>query len=132
MSAHAEAQYIARPVGILITNGGGNHAAKAWAQAVVNGLVSMGPDIAPARRAAAILVRIELAQMFEEAFEEAKPTSSREEILDLTRTCMSRIEDIFARTPWLESVKYPEIKAQIEQYVANNIASAADLALKTE
>lgn len=128
----AQTTHVARPLIVLKTDGRNNHAATAWASAVASGMVSFDPGMPLARRSQAVLLHAKLERMLVEAFHEVTPLSSMGYISALAQTCMARVEEIFAPTPWAFQASAPQIRAEFERYITRNLASAADIAVKME
>lgn len=122
----------ANPVRVLITNDGGAHPPQKWATITALDLVSITPDIDPARRDAAIGLRRKIAGALLERFAAVKASSSSAELDQMGTTALESIQALAAGTPWAESFAHPEIAAAMLHTIRRNLFSAADVTLKVE
>ena len=128
-----QSEPVARPLIVLISpEGQRRHDPKQWAEKVSIGMVSLDPDMPAERRERAIAVRGKIVDMLFNAFRAVKTTTSAVELGQIVDLAMERLGKIFAPTPWAFSAGHPHIRAEFRRYITQNLASATDIALRTE
>jgi hypothetical protein len=118
-------------VHVFITDEG-THSAEHWAIVTAQMLVSAGPNISPGRLEALGRLRGKLVGTLTEAFQSVKPTSSLDEIASTAHAATQRFADHAKGSPWEVEFGHETIAAMMEDVVRRNLATHADIGLRTE
>lgn len=127
----AGATHVAAPLRVFITNEG-THSARHWAVITAHSLVSEGANISPDRIDACRDLRARMTETLVDAFESVRPSSSAGEISTIAKIAVSRFTDFAKSTPWAEQFGHEVIQAMMFDVVQRNLATHADIGLRTE
>ena len=130
----ATASHVAAPLRVFVTNedGGKGHSAEDWAIVTARMLISTGQNISPAKLDEARTLRTKLLTALMSAFNAVKATSSQTEIDAIAAQTSSAIRALAQGTPWEMEFGHEQIQAMMLDVVRRNLATHADVQLRTE
>ncbi len=111
---------------------GGTHSAQDWAEVTAEMIVTTGADISPPRMRAARELRARIVAQLTAAFQSVGAKSSGAEIDGIANAAAGQIAKAAAGSPWEMEFGNPEIAGMILDVVRRNLATHADIALRTE
>lgn len=124
----------ARPVQVLATDGG-IHSPGEWAKVTAVAIMHIDetlPARDPGRYQQALTLRAAAAQALFPYFRAVTPAIAHTDLLDAADDARVAIEKAAAGTPWAHWFVQPAVQRDIALTIFRNLATAADLALRTE
>lgn len=134
MNGAAQAFANARPTMVLATDGG-VHSPGEWAKVTAVGIMHIDetlPARDPGRYQQALTLRAAAAQALFPYFQAVTPTITQTDLLDASDDARVAIEKAAAGTPWAHWFTQHDVQRDIALTIFRNLATAADLALRTE
>lgn len=123
--------HVAAPLRVFISNGHA-HSPDGWAIVTARMLVSAGQNISPDRLEAVASLRAKMQATLVGHFQAVKSDATMVQIDAAAADAVARFKEHAASTPWQMEFANETIAAMMHDVVRRNLATHADILLRTE